>query len=246
MYASRFSRVIRPLVGGRPTLVLGSAPNPHVPPDYDPATWSLVCINASGRIAEQLDLGTPAITIMASGFLTAANDISVEARQLVSGLRTETLIIRFAGSDPFKRLRRALSVRLRLMSMDYRFERLVFISPAVWRPILSSFREMLDSQGSGNTENVSTGVFGCVMALDLDALTLAVSGIDPASSGHAYNNLDRTRHHVFADEWMLKLLEENWGVRVMAAGEHDRIRPTRLTRSSEGIAREHAIAVQPR
>jgi hypothetical protein len=205
-----------------------------------------VCINASGRVAEQLDLGTPAITIMASGFLTAANDISVEARQLISGLRTETLVIRFAGSDLFKRLRRSVSVRLCLMSLDYRFDRLLFMSPSIWRPILSSFRDTLGNQTSGNTENVSTGVFGCVMALGFDALKLAVSGIDPTSSGHAYNNLDRTRHHVFADEWMLRLLEENWGVRVMPTGGHDRRRPTRLARSSEGIAREPAIAVQSR
>lgn len=93
-------------------LVLGSKPNPVLPP-HD-AYAALACANASGRSAHRAGLGEALFTTMSSVLASGKNDSNRLALEALSGLGTRTLyycprpMYRHA---PFKRLLNVREVR---------------------------------------------------------------------------------------------------------------------------------------
>jgi hypothetical protein len=193
-------------IRGRPTLVLGSAPGASAPDEYDPSTWSLICVNASGRIAKDLGLGTPDITVFAAGAITRNSASNIEMRAAISELETEVLVVRLLNREFLKQFTRRIAIRRRLRRFDYRYNQLVFVAPAEWEPVLASLVGPQQQTQTGNNHNVSTGIFCCALALLSEARRVVVAGIDPSSTGHAYSSSNQPRNHVSADQRAIAIL----------------------------------------
>lgn len=93
-------------------LVLGSKPDPVVPP---PGAYAdLACANASGRSANRLGLAEPEFTVMSSVLTSGKNDSNRLALETLSGLGTRTLYYcprQMYRHAPVKRLLKFREVR---------------------------------------------------------------------------------------------------------------------------------------
>lgn len=115
-------------------LVLGSKPNPALPPqaDYD----DLACANASGRSACQHGLPTPIYTVMSSILTSERQKANTLALKALAGLKTKTLYLYprppYRGS-PLKKVLHDLKFiktkpfyfKRKLKSLQYEFDHFV-------------------------------------------------------------------------------------------------------------------------
>ncbi len=193
---------VRARLAGRTVLVLGSAPSARRPPAYC-SDWPLVCINASGRVGESLGLEKPAVTIMASGALRRNKVSNLEMRDNIRGLATELLAIRSLGGGPVKCAWRGVMARRRLAGLGFRYDGYAQLPPHVWRPLVS---DVLGADAVEMAHNMSTGVFGCLLALSAGARHVVVAGINPDSTGHAYSSSNQPRSHASADRAVMAVL----------------------------------------
>jgi hypothetical protein len=211
---------VRRAIEGRPTLILGSAPSACAPKSYDPDTWALVCINASGRIALELGLGTPCVTILAASVFTEESKTSIEARAALAGLQTDVAIVRLVNRGVVSRVLRMARIQWRIHHLEYRYGRLHFLSPFHWQPIARPILEPLEIAPDNETStNISTGIFACILATWLGASKVVVGGIDPSSTGHAYSTSNHPRKHIFADTRAARILQEEHGVEFLSGQE---------------------------
>lgn len=119
-------------------LVLGSKPNPRLPPED--AYSALACANASGRSARALRLAEPLFTVMSSVLASRKNASNVLALEALAGLSTKTLYYCPRQMYRHNRLKRLLHARelfassprpftRTLRAAGFRFETLV-VRPA--------------------------------------------------------------------------------------------------------------------
>lgn len=156
-------------------LVLGSKPDPRVPPSH---TYSaLACANASGRSARALGLGEPVFTVMSSVLGSPKNPSSRSAIQALAGLSTKTLYYcprQMYRNAPLKRLLNAGEVLActprrftrTLRAAGFRFETVVV------RPLKSYIRLVDKLCGSDAdvaaelaAKHPSTGVLAAAIGL---------------------------------------------------------------------------------
>jgi hypothetical protein len=202
MHAGVLLDEMRARFAGRTVLVLGSAPSARRPSAYG-SDWPLVCINASGRVGESLGLGKPALTIMASGALRRNLISNLEMRDNIRGLASDFVAVRTLGGGPVKRAWRGAMARRRLAALGFHYEGFAQLQPHVWQPVVT---DVLGAEAARMAHNMSTGVFGCLLALSAGARHVVVAGIDPGSTGHAYSTSNQPRSHAAADRAVMEIL----------------------------------------
>lgn len=195
---------------GKKVLVLGSAPSPTIPSDYD-NTWKLVCVNASGVVAREKGLLPPDITIISVGALTKNRGTSVEKRDVMRGLRGGLTIVRTISKDFWTRLYKMLRARLVLRSIAYEATEMYELDRSCWTQIIVD----LLGEDVALAGNISTGVFSVMLALHCRAREVVVSGINPSIDGHEYSLSGFKRQHSVSDRAALDWLVANRSVRVL-------------------------------
>jgi len=168
-------------------LVLGSGPNPIIPDDYDPATWSLVTINASQASVPHL---TPDITLLGASTLRN-KPANVEAKQALRGLRTGSLILFKGRQMPDRK-------RFRLLRIGYSYRQVTFLR------LSERARWNQEVMGIDPSIRPSNGVSTAALCCWLGARTIVMTGFSLTKEGHAYNNKNRERAHVGDDRIALR------------------------------------------
>lgn len=119
--ADKSLREMRSQSNGSSWMVLGSAPNPSIP--YSIIEHSkLICVNASGFMADKLQLPIPDVTIM-SGYMAVppSDDIETATRNAIKGLKTKELVWINRGCT-------FADAKARLKELDYQYAAITVFS----------------------------------------------------------------------------------------------------------------------
>ena len=199
----RLWRHLARLCSGKRCLVLGSAPDPKVPP---PGRFDvLICINGSPWIAQKWGLKTPDLTVVA-GYSTLTNkDVRVATQGIWSGLTTRELLFIEAGAT-------AQDGRQLLDACGFRY--------GAFRSMTIIERAAIIGQLCGvelglgpRDERISNGMFATVLSIWADASEVILTGFS-LSGGHSYMTDATPREHLEGDIAFLKLVH-NLGCRVV-------------------------------
>ncbi|MEP7240608.1 MAG: hypothetical protein ABI697_06965 [Devosia sp.] len=168
----------------RTALVLGSGPNPTPPKGLDPG-WFLITINASYRLARDLGLGVPDLTIVAD-VLPAVTAARAEA---FARARTRLLVVNSATTfdpdlEPF------------LDRIDFKADRIAYVTWAVRHALITEqIGQPLAFLGG---PGISNGVYAPLLALKLGAPRVVMTGFSLGPGW--YPSGDTTARRIHAKE----------------------------------------------
>lgn len=194
----------------RRVLVIGSSPNLYFPENVHHG-WKIISMNASGVVAREKGLPDPEVAVFAvSSLLKSSPHIRV-IREKLQGLCGGHVIVRMLGGGWIKRsIRQLRSVRV-LRKLVYKFDNASALGPKVWTEVVE---DVMGKENMHLARNMSTGVFCIVLAVYAKAKEVAVSGIDPASTGHHYSTKNFERQHASSDKRMIDFLVKNYPVKI--------------------------------
>lgn len=178
------------LLQHRNVVIVGSAPFSTRPAGWD-AGFRVVTINASQMAARGWLSEVPDVTLMQFNQIEGTNANAVEVRRVLNGQRTGLLYMLHWRHD-MARLQKGLAAfdygcdDLRLIG---RYERIALMRAATGRLNLE-----LEADSKW-----SNGIVAAALAIHSGAKNVILTGINPKSSGHAYNGLGLTRLHADSD-----------------------------------------------
>jgi hypothetical protein len=187
-----------------PVVVVGSAPVSHRPVDFD-NTFRVITINGSQAVSRKWGVAVPDVTLMQYRQLDGMNTNAIEVRRVLKGERTGMLYVLL--------WRKGLaSLNAHLNAFDYhydkvqivnRYERIALVEKVCGLKVFE-----LDA-----ISKCSNGVIAVLFALLNGATAVIISGINPNSTGHVYNQENLSRLHVEMDnEILLTLLRQGYPV----------------------------------
>lgn len=204
----RLTRPLPPTVSPRfsgPVLVVGSAPISHKPADFD-ATFRVVTINGSQAVTKSWGIQAPDVTFVQFNQIEGTNTNAVEVRRVLNGQRTGTLFVLLWRKDDRARLEkglRAFNYQSDTLTIVDRYERMALLDRVVDR---KSFEMDADSK-------CSNGINAVLFALYNGATAVIITGINPNSGGHAYNQVNLSRQHVRMDqEILMRLMQQGYPI----------------------------------
>lgn len=178
-------------------LVLGSAPDPIIPKDFD-ETWFLMTINASQASVLKYNM-QPNATVM-SDRMFEQSPANISGKQAIQNCRTQQLFLIQRGHS-------ICETRKILQELNYSFEEFIAIDhwarSRITHKILGSYLAI-----SSGGQKISTGIFASLLAYYLGASSVVLSGFSLTKNGHAYNSLNHKRHHISFDKKALSLVQE--------------------------------------
>ncbi|WP_267549925.1 membrane-anchored protein [Rhizobium rhizogenes] len=182
-----------------PVLVVGSAPVSNKPADFD-ETFRVITINGSQVVTKAWGIEAPDVTLVQFNQIEGKNTNAVEVRRVLNGERTRMLYV-LLWREEFKRLEDGLK------AFNYGYDRL---------QIVDRYRRMalLDRVGGvkcselGADDKCSNGINAVLFALYNGASAVIITGINPDSGGHVYNQENLARLHVRKDREVLERLME--------------------------------------
>lgn len=187
---SRQAPKLEPTLGGKTVVVVGSAPFSTRPAGWDDH-FRVITINASQAAAARWLTEKPDVTLMQFNQIEGQNTSAVEVRRVLTGHGTGVLIVLHWRHD-LQRLVDGLSgfsySHDELQIMD-RYERI-----ALMRQVTGKLNLELEAETKW-----SNGIVGAALAVHSGAARVILTGIDPLSTGHGYNDLGLTRLHATAD-----------------------------------------------
>jgi hypothetical protein len=195
----------KPFTG--PALVVGSAPVSNLPKGFD-ESFSVLTVNGSQSVAKKWGIAKPDATFMQFNQVEGANDNAVAVRRVLNGEETGILhVIRW----PFEEQR----LRDGLAAFNYRYDQLRLTDQyqrmALHEAVMGKRHSELD-----NARKFSNGITAVLYALLSGAPAVIISGINPGSSGHVYNDLGLQRLHGDMDRSVLLTLHVR-GARIFTA-----------------------------
>jgi hypothetical protein len=186
-----------PLEG--PCLVLGAAPDPALPRDFD-AHWTLLTANSAQVSLRALGCDRPPDITVMNGLLVGHKPSRIARKDAIRGLHTEHLVLIERGVSS----QASVSV---LQSLGYEFSDLTVLSfwqrSKIWNEVLQHHLP-----APGGCRRVSTGVFAALYALYSGAAPVVLSGFSLTKSGYSYDLRGRSRFHVKADLFALMMAAE--------------------------------------
>lgn len=182
-----------------PVLVVGSAPESNLPDGFDD-TFHVITINGSQNIVKHWGIDVPDVTFMQFRQIYGTNDNAVAVRRVLSGERTGLLyVVRWAGS--LKPLIDGLA------DFNYRYAQLQIVSRYERMAMFNNVTGVLNCEDDLETK-FSNGVTAILYAINSGAQSVVISGINPKSTGHVYNDLGLIRHHSHSDGEILQILRK--------------------------------------
>ncbi|MCO4319596.1 membrane-anchored protein [Phyllobacterium sp. 21LDTY02-6] len=187
-----------------PVLVVGSAPVSHLPADFDDR-FRVITINGSQAVTKAWGIDVPDITLMQRRQLDGTNTNAQHVRRVLKGERTGVLYV-LLWREGRKRLEQQLETfdyRYADLRIVNRYERIALIEKV-------SGIKMFELDAYSKCSN---GVIAVLFALYNGASAVIITGINPNSAGHIYNDANLSRSHVQTDsEVLLRLLEKGFPV----------------------------------
>ena len=183
-----------------PVAVIGSAPISHRPEGFD-ARFRVITVNGSQTVAKAWGVDVPDVTLSQFNQIEGTNTNAVHVRRVLNGERTRLLYVLLWRKNDRERLERGLKAfnyqydRLEIVD---RYERMALLDKAVG---LKSFEMDVDSK-------CSNGINAVLFALLNGATSVIITGINPDSSGHTYNQANLARQHVQMDRLVLLRLRD--------------------------------------
>ncbi|WFU86285.1 membrane-anchored protein [Rhizobium sp. CC1099] len=185
-----------------PVVVVGSAPQANLPAGLD-RNFSIVTVNGSQAVTKNWGIERPDITFMQFNQIRGQNTNAVEVRRVLRGQSTKALYV-FLWPEGEEALKAGLS------AFHYQYESLTLVNKYERMALLDKVCGLRTAEMDAS-EKCSNGVNAVLFAFCHGASEVIITGINPRSTGHAYNNENLGRLHQTMDEMVFsKLLRDGW------------------------------------
>ena len=181
-----------------PVVVVGSAPVSHKPVGWS-ENYSAITINGSQSVMETWGIGTPDITFMMFNQVAGTTKNAVEVRRVLKGKRTRALYVLLWRKDK----RRELEEGLR--AFDYKYDSLYIVDRYERMALLDRVAGLRSLELDADSK-CSNGMNAVLFALYNGAPAVIITGINPNSAGHSYNQVGLARLHVHMDKELIARL----------------------------------------
>ncbi|MBB3607147.1 membrane-anchored protein [Rhizobium sp. BK602] len=187
-----------------PVLVVGSAPVSHKPVDFD-ETFRVITINGSQVVTKAWGIEAPDVALVQFNQIEGTNTNAVEVRRVLNGERAKMLYVLL-----WRKERQRLEDGLK--AFNYRYDKLEIVDRYKRMALLDRVGGVKCSE-LGADDKCSNGINAVLFALYNGATAVIITGINPDSGGHVYNQENLTRLHVRKDrEVLLRLIERGYPV----------------------------------
>ncbi|TCQ08682.1 hypothetical protein C8J34_10370 [Rhizobium sp. PP-F2F-G36] len=181
-----------------PVVVVGSAPVIHKPDGWN-GDFSVITINGSQSAIRAWGVDVPDITFMMFNQVEGTTTNAQEVRRVLSGQRTRSLYVLLWRKNARQRLVQGLK------AFNYGYDDLVIVDRYERMALLKRMT------GRNNTEvrtedKCSNGLNAVLFALHHGAPQVIITGINPNSTGHSYNQTGLARAHVQMDKTIIEQL----------------------------------------
>ena len=192
-------------------MVLGSAPSSAKPVGFDAAGYHVITVNASQAKLDEWGVDKPAATFIHFYNIEGDSEYARSVRNVLAGRRTgELYVIRWtAGREALER---------GLASFGYRYDRLHQLSKYHRMALHLAIMRRMNAE-EDNSIKFSNGLTAVFYALASGAPAVILTGIDPHSGGHFYNEAARKRLHVETDLGLIEALRRR-GAPIFTADAH--------------------------
>lgn len=186
-----------PLTG--PALIVGSAPVSHLPVGFNDR-FHVICINGSQAATQEWGIAAPDVTFLQFNQVRGKGERAVAVRKALNGKHCGTLyVLRWPESEQ--------SLREGLAAFRYGFDTLRLIGQYHRTRLAEAVLGRVICEGD-NEAKFSNGITAVLYAFYNGAPFVVITGIDPFSSGHVYNSLDKERLHTNMDVQILRELSD--------------------------------------
>ena len=182
-----------------PVVVVGSAPVSHKPEGFD-ETFTVITVNGSQFVTSEWGIPDPDITMMMFNQVEGTTRNAMEVRRVLSSRRTGSLYVFLWRKRDRQRLERGLR------AFDYGYEDLHIVDRYERMALLDKVAGQHSLELDADSK-VSTGVNAVLFALYHKAPAVVITGINPMSAGHAYNDAGLGRLHQQVDHSILQRLQ---------------------------------------
>ncbi|MDL2409318.1 membrane-anchored protein [Rhizobium calliandrae] len=187
-----------------PVIVVGSAPVSHKPVDFD-ETFKVITINGSQVVTKTWGVEAPDVTFVQFNQIEGTNTNAVEVRRVLNGERTKKLYVLL-----WRKSRERLENGLK--AFDYRYDHLEIVDRYKRMALLDRVGGVKCSE-LGADDKCSNGINAVLFALYNGATAVIITGINPDSGGHVYNQINLARLHIQRDrEILLRLVERDYPI----------------------------------
>ena len=187
-----------------PVLVVGSAPVSNKPVDFD-ESFKVITINGSQTVTKGWGIEAPDVTLVQFNQIEGTNTNAVEVRRVLNGERTKMLYVLLWRKE-LQRLEEGLR------SFNYSYDKLEIVNRYKRMALLDRVGGVKCSE-LGADDKCSNGINAILFAIYNGATEVIITGINPDSGGHVYNQENLARLHVRKDREVLeRLLERGYPV----------------------------------
>jgi hypothetical protein len=177
-----------------PVVVVGSAPVSHKPAGFNDS-FSVITINGSQSVTQGWGVDVPDVTLIQFNQIEGTNTNAVEVRRVLRGQRTRMLYI-LLWRDGFDRLVNGLK------AFDYGYDKMEIVNRYQRMALLDRVGGLKKAELDADSK-CSNGINAVLLALYNGATEVIITGINPDSGGHAYNQENLARMHVQMDRQIL-------------------------------------------
>ncbi|WP_405044626.1 membrane-anchored protein [Phyllobacterium sp. 1468] len=180
-----------------PVVVVGSAPVSTVPAGFG-TQFHVITINGSQSILDKWGVDAPDATFMQFNQVEGQTTNALHVRKVLDGKHTRLLyVVRWPKSlDLLKKGLAAFNYRYDDVKMIDRFKRM-----AMYEAVMGRLNVEIDDD-----MKFSNGITAVFYAILSGAKAIIISGINPDSSGHIYNDANLKRLHAGTDKQILQVL----------------------------------------
>ncbi|WP_421869719.1 membrane-anchored protein [Pararhizobium sp.] len=184
-----------------PVVVVGSAPVSNKVKGWQ-ADFPIITINGSQSVITPWGFSAPDITFLQFNQIEGTNTNAVEVRRVLSGQRTGALYVFLWRKDDRPRLEKGLR------AFDYQYDSLQIVDRYERMALLDRVAGV-KSLELDTESKCSNGMNAVLFAFHNGAPAVIITGINPGSTGHAYNQAGLARAHVQMDKAIVaKLLAQ--------------------------------------
>lgn len=180
-----------------PVVVVGSAPVSNKPKGLD-GGFTTITVNGSQCVLEQWGADAPQITFMQFNQIRGTNTNAAEVRRVLNGKRTGDLYV-FLWREGRTALEQGLA------DFNYSYQKLHLVDRYQRMALLGRLCGFKSLELAAE-DKCSNGINAVLFALYHKAPAVILTGINPKSTGHAYNREDLPRLHQNMDLTVLQRL----------------------------------------
>jgi hypothetical protein len=181
-----------------PVVVVGSAPISNKPADLD-AGFRVITINGSQATTAAWGVSAPDVTLVQFNQIEGMTTNAVHVRRVLMGQKTGRLYVLLWRKEQRQRLIEGLE------AFDYQYAELEIVDKYERMALLDRVVGLKSCELDADSK-CSNGINAVLFALYNGATAVIITGINPASGGHSYNQENLRRLHVQMDKQVLQTL----------------------------------------